>query len=93
MTLDELRKALDELGLAGDTSVILQKDAEGNGYSPLDGADEAMYLAESTWSGETYMTDEQLQAKIKADPNGRWDPEKDGAPEGAVRVIVLWSVN
>ena len=33
--------------------VILQKDAEGNGYSPLRGADDnALYAAESTWSGE-----------------------------------------
>jgi hypothetical protein len=73
--------------------VILQKDVEGNGYSPLDGMAETMYLAESTWSGETYMTDEQLQTKLRTDPGGRWSVEDDGAPEGSVRAIVLWPVN
>lgn len=35
--------------------VILQKDAEGNGYSPLsDASDDAVYVEESTWSGELY---------------------------------------
>ena len=35
-----------------DAIVILQKDAEGNGYSPLDDVDQAGYTPESTWSGE-----------------------------------------
>lgn len=35
--------------------VVLQKDAEGNGYSPLrDGGadDNAVYVADTTWSGD-----------------------------------------
>jgi hypothetical protein len=40
------------------SEVILQKDAEGNGYSPLHAVDgAAVYVPESTWSGEAYSTD------------------------------------
>lgn len=40
-----------------ESQVILQKDAEGNGYSPLAGADhDAVYVAETTWSGDVYST-------------------------------------
>jgi hypothetical protein len=40
-----------------EAEVILQKDAEGNGYSPLRGADlKAVYVAENTYSGEVYPT-------------------------------------
>lgn len=36
---------------------IVQKDAEGNGYSPLAGTDEnCIYVAETTWYGEVYDT-------------------------------------
>lgn len=51
MTVQEL---IDELlNHDPDAKVILQKDAEGNGYSPLVGAEECVYLAETTWSGQT----------------------------------------
>jgi hypothetical protein len=40
-----------------DAQVILQKDAEGNGYSPLACADgAAVYVPETTWSGNVYAT-------------------------------------
>jgi hypothetical protein len=94
MTLDELRTALDGMKhLPGDTQIILQKDAEGNAYSPLDGLDETMYLPETAWSGEAHMTDEQIQAQITANPDSKWNLEKDRAPEGSVPAVVLWPVN
>jgi hypothetical protein len=38
-----------------EAEVILQKDAEGNGYSPLHCADtEAVYVPDNTWSGAVY---------------------------------------
>jgi hypothetical protein len=41
-----------------EAELIVQKDAEGNGYSPLAGADhEAIYIAETTWYGEVYSTE------------------------------------
>ena len=43
-----------------DAVVILQKDSEGNGYSPLSGVDaESVYKADSTYSGEVYRTDDE----------------------------------
>ena len=38
-----------------EMELIVQKDAEGNGYSPLAGADpNGIYIAETTWYGEVY---------------------------------------
>ena len=52
MNVKELREAL--AGLPDDMIVIVQKDSEGNGYSPLSGVDGVnnAYRAETTWSGE-----------------------------------------
>lgn len=58
MTLDELRDQLAELELPGDTIVVLSKDGEGNGFSPLCEVDTAMYDADSPFSGDRYLTDE-----------------------------------
>lgn len=70
-----------------DRKVILRKDAEGNGHSPLANGWEAMYEAESTWSGETYPTPEDIAAS-----DGYYSDE-DEAPEGSERVVVLGPVN
>lgn len=69
-----------------DRLVVMSSDAEGNSYSPLADADEAMYAADSTWSGEVYNTPEQLAGK--ADPDD-WTE----APDDAVRVVVLGPTN
>jgi hypothetical protein len=69
-----------------DRLVVMAKDVEGNGYSPLADAVEAMYEAESTWAGEVYLTPEELAAK--ADPDD-WTE----APDDAVRVVLLGPVN
>ena len=93
MTLDDLRKALASFArLPGSTPVILQKDAEGNGYSPLAGGEEAMYLPLSDWSGEVHLTPEGLAEKL-AESNSLYDEEDDAPPEEAVRAIVLYPVN
>ena len=74
-----------------DRKVILSKDAEGNGFSPLADAGESMYAAETTWSGEVHPTPGQL-AEWMAAPGSLWT-EEDAAPEDAERVIVLGPVN
>jgi hypothetical protein len=61
-----------------EAEVVLQKDSEGNGYSPLNGADlDAVYVAETTWSGDVYAMDwsaedacmtEREWSRIKAKP-------------------------
>lgn len=66
--------------------VVMSKDAEGNGYSPLADADEGMYLADSTWSGEMYLTPEQQAAEENPD-------DYNTAPDEAERVVVLGPVN
>lgn len=86
MTLAELRAQLDALNLPDDTIVILAKDAEGNGHSPLVEAEHAMYLADSTYSGERYLTAQQRAAE--ADPD-----DYSEAPDDAVPAVFLWPTN
>ncbi|MFI9154502.1 hypothetical protein [Streptomyces sp. NPDC053367] len=87
MRLADLRAALANLGhLPDDTIVVLAKDAEGNGFSPLAEAEDAMYWAETTWSGERYLTEEQRRAEANPDD---WSE----APDDAVRAVFLWPVN
>lgn len=77
MNVKELRKALENL--PDDMEVILQKDAEGNNYSPLHGADsEVIYVPYSTWSGEVYSV-----LDVRVDDNFSNRP----------RAIVLYPVN
>lgn len=74
MTARELAEQLLE---HPDRLVVMAKDAEGNGYSPLEDTWLTRYAPETTWSGETEHPDEP------------WD---DDYP-GAVPAIVLWPVN
>jgi hypothetical protein len=67
-----------------DRKVVMAKDAEGNGFSPLAAAGEGMYWATSTWSGEVFQTPEA----VAAEP-GQWS----AAPDDAERVVVLDPVN
>lgn len=53
MKIRELMEILKDLD--PEMECIIQKDSEGNGYSPLAGADpDAIYIAETTWYGEVY---------------------------------------
>ncbi|MFF1709273.1 hypothetical protein [Streptomyces sp. NPDC058268] len=87
MTLAELRTQLRTLEhLPESTLVVLAKDAEGNGFSPLCEAEPGMYLADTTYSGEHYLTEEQRQAEDEPD-------EYSQAPDGAVPAVFLWPTN
>jgi hypothetical protein len=56
MTVKELKEAI--ANLPDEMEVVLQKDSEGNGCSPLAGADpDAVYIPDSTWSGDVYSMD------------------------------------
>jgi hypothetical protein len=89
ITVGALRELLADL--PDDMPVILAKDPEGNGFSPLSSFSQAMYEPESTWAGQTYLTPEDLAERM-ASPDSEWS-EEDGAPEGAVRVVELGPVN
>ena len=53
MTVKELKAILDTC--QDDMEIILQKDAEGNGYSPLDcWDDDCVYVEENKWDGSVY---------------------------------------
>ena len=70
-----------------DSEVILQKDAEGNGYSPLEGADEnCVYIAETTWYGNVYSTN---WTPDEAD----MDPDEWAEILAKPRCVVLYPVN
>jgi hypothetical protein len=84
MTVAQLRTKL--AALPDDMPIVMSNDGEGNDYSPLSETEEGMYLPESTWSGDLYMTPEQVAARTDAS-------EEDEAPDGSVRVLVLWPVN
>lgn len=80
MTVQEL---IDELeNHDPDALVVLQKDAEGNGYSPLVGADECSYLPSTPYSGEVPHRDD-----LKG---GLYGPEDLGK---MVVAVVLWPRN
>jgi hypothetical protein len=51
VTVDELRESIADL--PGDLIVVMSKDAEGNGFSPLAEVEPATrYAADSEYSGE-----------------------------------------
>lgn len=54
------RKELYEIikDLPDDTEIILQKDSEGNDYSPLAGADpNCIYIPKTSYNGTVYSTE------------------------------------
>jgi hypothetical protein len=59
MTVGELRRILEELD--SSLTIVLQKDAEGNSYSPLADTWTGHYVPLSTWSGEAYDSQEEAQ--------------------------------
>ena len=77
-----------------DRKVILQKDGEGNGYSPLASADEGLYVADTASSGEVHPTPEQVALWVAAGhgQEGDWGDWSD-ADDDVERVIVLGPVN
>lgn len=53
MKVKELKEEI--ANLPDDMEIIMQRDSEGNGYSPLSCVDkDAVYIPESTWSGDVY---------------------------------------
>jgi len=70
-----------------EMEVIMQGDAEGNNYSPLEGVDEnCVYIAETTWHGDVYST---TWTPDEAD----MDPEDWAEILAKPRCVVLYPVN
>ena len=87
MTVAELIEKLQKL--PPDSQVILQKDAEGNGYSPLYAVDgDAIYRPETTWYGSVFSTDWTAE-DAGFSSSGQWEKFKASNP----RCCVLAPVN
>jgi hypothetical protein len=56
VTVDQLLIWLEEY--PGDTPIVMSKDAEGNGFSPLSDVSATHYMADTTWSGECHDQDD-----------------------------------
>ena len=80
MKVIELKAILESL--PDDLEIVMSKDAEGNGFSPLadhSHPDDVKYCPETTWSGEI----------INAE-----DIEDEGYTEGDyIDALVLWPTN
>lgn len=60
MKVKELIEVLQTLD--PEMECIVQKDAAGNGYSPLAGADpDCIYIAKTTWYGEVYNSNDSTE--------------------------------
>lgn len=91
ITLDQLREALRELDMPGDTPIVIAKDQEGNDFSPLvEAQTDAFYNVETSWSGTYHPPNEELDNPV--DIHGQWD-EGDRAPDTAKPAIFLWPAN
>lgn len=86
MNVKELKELLKEL--PDDMEVILQKDSEGNGYSPLYGGDdECIYISEESWYGEVKSL--RWTADDACMEEDEWEEFKQNNP----RCLVLYTIN
>lgn len=98
VTIGDLKKWIAEHpDVPDDTPVILEKDAEGNGYSPLSAIGTGWYIARSAWSGKVYSDDDSVTAAaVAADGDLAYSVEQGDmheiGPED-VRCVVLGPVN
>jgi len=84
MTVKELIEELKELD--GDRIVIMSKDGEGNGFSPLADVECSAYIADTTWSGEVHI--EELTPGLIEKGYTEDDVREDGK-----KAVVLWPTN
>lgn len=84
MNVSELIEYL--LGFDPETEVILQRDSEGNGFSPLAGVDVGYYVPDSTWSGHFYDPD-------WTDEDNCMDDDEFAEMQNRPKSIVLFPVN
>lgn len=85
MTVRELKNLIDIL--PDDMEVIIQKDGEGNDFSPLAGVDyNSVYIPENTWSGNVCSMDNTAEEECMSDEE--WEEIKSKPLS-----LVLYPVN
>jgi C1A family cysteine protease len=84
----KVKDLMEELATYDQNSeVILQKDAEGNDYSPLEGSDDdCVYVPRTTWAGQVYSLDSTFEENDMEEEE--WEPIKKQQ-----RCVVLFPVN
>jgi len=90
MNVKEFRENINNLDPKYDNcEVIMQKDAEGNGFSPLYGCDiNAIYVADTTYSGEV-LDSEWSHEDAAFESEAEWEKFKKEKP----RCLILWPIN
>jgi hypothetical protein len=86
MTVRELIERLQQEN--PDDMVVMSKDAEGNHHSPLETVSQCVYVAETTWFGETYPR--ELTDDDRADG---WSDDDLYDGDNGVNAVHLWPVN
>lgn len=84
MTVKELIAKLQKVD--PNRLVVMSKDGEGNGFSPLCNLVESKYRSDSTWSGEIGL--EKLTPSLKKQGYSEEDVMEDG-----IKALVLWPTN
>ena len=83
MTVAELRKVLE--GAPDEAIVVMSRDAEGNGFSPLYEVERTMYFADSSYSGECFESiSEAFECGVETN-----DPKI----KAHLNAICLWPTN
>lgn len=60
LTVKDLKELIKDL--PDDMPVVMSKDGEGNGFSPLSDYSMGKYAPDSTWSGEWYQDEDERDA-------------------------------
>ena len=82
-----VRKLIKELGkLDPKRIVVMSRDAEGNGFSPLADVATGAYTPDTTWSGEVHL--EELTDELREQGYTEEDVREDGQ-----KAVVLWPTN
>jgi hypothetical protein len=71
-----------------EDEVILAKDSEGNGFSPLASCEACIYVPETTWYGEIHLR--ELTPKLES---CGYSEEDLYSGDKGTNAIVLWPIN
>jgi hypothetical protein len=86
MTVKDLKELI--ANLPDDMEIVMQKDGEGNEFSPLSGMDSnCYYVPEETWYGKVYSE------FFSADDNGLEEEEWQRIKNMIPKALVLFPVN
>lgn len=70
MTVDQLIRELQNY--PGDLEIILQRDPEGNGYSPLAGSDTAIYISDDECWSDPEIYEEYYEKEYESNAVVLW---------------------